>query len=330
MDIIINPTNKCNFGCTFCMAGDLKNKTLTSKETIELLNKYWKEPGMLIFNGGDPLMMDPQYYADIIEYTENKFSGLTTFISLTTNLYDWYQDPLKWNDILNHERVGVITSFQYGDKRRLKNGTKYTEAKFRKVITKFQDVFNYTPDFISVVDQNNQSSIFKTANLAKELGCRCKLNKILKLGRAKNEKYLPVYRLLYLYNKIIDKSLDQYVTNIHNLKNYFSDNFTYCPICRQCYHNIRVINNDKKVFPCGNLIAHPESYKYDLEAGADESKFSKENNMIKMQCFGCENYKLCNSCRTVIAEVHHMKDEENYCKQMKKIISILREKLNDN
>lgn len=327
MDIIINPTNKCNFGCSFCMAGNLKDRTLTSEDTIKLLDKYWTEPGILIINGGDPLMMDPQYYFEILDYTENKFNGRTTFISLTTNLYDWFINPDKWNSVLSHERVGVITSFQYGDKRRLKDGTIYNENKFTEVISKFQDTFNYTPDFISVVDNDNQLSTCKTAKLAKKLGCKCKLNKLLKLGRASHERYFPLYRLLLLYGKIIDQELDSYVSNIHNLKQYFTDKFTYCPICRQCYHDIRVINNDKKVYPCGNLIAHQEYYKYDLEAGAEEYRFAKENNMIKMQCLGCENYRLCNSCRSIISEVKYMKDEDNYCKQMKRIIPVLKEKL---
>ena len=39
MDLIINPTNKCNFSCDFCSARNLPNRTLTSKETITFLKK---------------------------------------------------------------------------------------------------------------------------------------------------------------------------------------------------------------------------------------------------------------------------------------------------
>lgn len=57
MDLIINPTNKCNFSCDFCSARNLPNRTLTSKETITFLKKYGHNIGMVIINGGDPLML---------------------------------------------------------------------------------------------------------------------------------------------------------------------------------------------------------------------------------------------------------------------------------
>lgn len=326
MDIIINPTNKCNFNCSFCMASDLEDKTLTIEKTIELLDKYYTEPGTIIINGGDPLMMDPQYYKDLLSYLNKKFDT-PSHLSLTTNLYDWYIHPEKWYDILNNKNVGVITSFQYGESRRLKTGRIYKVDLFRKVMSKFNETFHYTPDFISVVDENNQPCAYKTAKLAKDLGVKCKLNKIMTLGRAKYNKYFPWYRMFNIYINAIDKGLGKYISNISNLKSYFSSDGSYCPVCRKCYHGIRAINNDGKVYPCGNLTSDEVFNKYDLETGVSSDQFAKDYNMISFRCLFCENYKLCNSCRSIICEVKRFRDEENYCKQMKKIIPILKEKL---
>ena len=109
MDIILNPTNKCNFNCTFCLARKLKNSTLSIDHTIKLLKKYEKDLNILIINGGDPLMMPPDYYEKLLEYLNTLDHKV--FVSFTTNLLDWYLNPKKWHKILSNPNVGVLYSF---------------------------------------------------------------------------------------------------------------------------------------------------------------------------------------------------------------------------
>ena len=79
MELVLKPTYKCNFHCTFCSSNKLPKteidfKVLTSK-ILEL------KPKTIIVNGGDPLMMPPSFYYDLKSFLlEN---NLNTEISLT-------------------------------------------------------------------------------------------------------------------------------------------------------------------------------------------------------------------------------------------------------
>lgn len=322
MDIIINPTNKCNFKCDFCAASELCKQTLTSKKTISYLkkleNKY--SIGQVIINGGDPLVMSPDYYEDILKYLETLKHPVS--LSLTTNLWAFYKDPDKWVNILTNPRVGVITSFQYGTKRKIGNGKVFDEQKFRDVFNLFVDRIGYKPNFIAVIDKSNEFSVLPTVKLAKKLGIRCKINKAIIRGRQKD--YYPRYDMFKQYINIIDNGYRDYEMNIELITSYFTGGHTYCDIDRDCYHHLRVINPDGLMYTC-SYNAEAGIFKTNLDE-LDLNKFPITFNTIKMECTSCPNCNLCNSCRIYVQEVLDNNDVENYCKNMKEIIPQLKEK----
>jgi len=86
MDLIIKPTERCNFKCTFC-----SSTHITEDKTAELDHDYifkflkrYPETQTIIVNGGDPLMMSPEYYWEIIEHLDEINSSAT--VSFTSNL----------------------------------------------------------------------------------------------------------------------------------------------------------------------------------------------------------------------------------------------------
>ena len=105
MELIIKPTGRCNFNCKFCSANllNIKHQTKVPNELIKIIQTI--KPNSLIFTGGDPLLVGPEYYYEILSL--GNFS-----ISLTTNLKDYYIQPKKWIDLFKNERVGICTSFQ--------------------------------------------------------------------------------------------------------------------------------------------------------------------------------------------------------------------------
>ena len=105
MELIINPTNRCNFDCTFCSAYNLPKGDIDRKRLYNYIKCKRDEINIIIFNGGDPLMMEPEFYTNIIELTKDYNIPL----SLTTNLYDFYINPDKWIDLFKTKNVGVIT-----------------------------------------------------------------------------------------------------------------------------------------------------------------------------------------------------------------------------
>src|SRR5688500_13988520 len=119
MELIIKPTEACNFKCTFCSSTHLvenKASKLDISKIEQFLDRY-PETRTIIVNGGDPLMMPPEYYFQILDMIEKR--NLQTTLSFTTNLWAFYKNPDIWTELFRHPLVGVSTSFNYGETRRI-------------------------------------------------------------------------------------------------------------------------------------------------------------------------------------------------------------------
>lgn len=323
MDIILNPTNRCNFKCEFCAASNLMQSDQESEIVKRILKQYKDKLGQVIINGGDPLMMDPSFYFDLLDYLKTLDHYVS--ISLTTNLYDFYKRPNRWEELFKDKRIGVITSFQYGNKRKIGNGRVFDESLFMKIIDLFNYKIGYKPNFIAVIDQSNEYSILPTIRLAKNMGIKCKLNKAIVSGRQTD--YYPRYTIYKHYIDIIDNGLQEYEMNCELLYKYFKGFPTYCPIDRDCYKNLRVLNPDYSMTTCSYTA---ENYTREFAVGSKDSNtetFPNTYDSIKKECRKCPWFNLCNSCRIYIKEVKENKDTTNYCKEMKKILPVLKEKV---
>src|SRR5690606_38823236 len=98
MDLIIKPTQRCNFKCTFCSSTEIAasnnpESDLDVQKIRQFLNRY-PQTQSIIVNGGDPLMVSPDYYFEIIDWIRLK--ELPTRIHFCTNLWDYYLHPNKW------------------------------------------------------------------------------------------------------------------------------------------------------------------------------------------------------------------------------------------
>ena len=83
MDLIIKPTEACNFACTFCSSSylvDNKKAKLHLETVFEFLAKY-PNTNTIIVNGGDPTMMPVDYYWQLINHLDSK--NLKANISIT-------------------------------------------------------------------------------------------------------------------------------------------------------------------------------------------------------------------------------------------------------
>ena len=100
------------------------------KTTFTGQNSTIPQTKTIIVNGGDPLMVEPDYYWRIIDWLDEH--NYDTSISLTTNLWPFYKKPKKWTPLFNNDRVGVTTSFQYGGGRLKGDYTEFTEEDFWK------------------------------------------------------------------------------------------------------------------------------------------------------------------------------------------------------
>lgn len=321
MDLIIKPTQACNFKCTFCSSNNITNGcSLLSLETVfNFLTKY--KTDYIIVNGGDPLMVPPEYYYKIIEFiNKNK---LDTKITITSNLWDFFVHPDKWTDLFNHPIFSVCTSFQYGNARLKGDGTPFSEEDFMKIFYLFLEKTGRRLSFISVTTEENENRVIDTVLLAKDLGTTCKINPALQSGRT--SRYYPKHKMLQHYYNILCLGLKDYEFNTKAIFDHvvFGKN-DCCPYTRDCLNNIRAMNPEGVTHSCGAF-----NDDYYLRKSKKEKTYSIDNNehldlkkdfnFLKQECLSCKHFLYCNSCYKTISDIKMNNDVEIHCSEVKKV-----------
>lgn len=307
MILIVKPTSKCNFCCNFCSAKNLKIQH--SKKVPEFLKQQIKilSPEGIIITGGDPLMVNPSYYYELLDLTSCE-------ISFTTNLKDFYLNPDKWTSLFLNERINIGTSFQYGTGRLWDKDTPYTEEKFKEVMTLFKEKVGYTPSFIAVITEENEDKALDHVYLAKELGTQCRLNGVFSFG-ASNEDY-PRYKMVDIWLKVKELGLEEYI----NQSEFFYKGNCNLNTNLLCQNTIRVcwINQDGSITygNCEDQLAENMAHiEIDKEKPVPIPTNIPYKNLINKDCLTCELNRFCNGCR-----VNRLmaKKRPEYCKEMLK------------
>lgn len=332
MDLIIKPTEKCNFKCTFCSSTkitDDKTAELDHQHIFDFLKRF-PETNTIIVNGGDPLMMDPEYYQIILDHLdENDYQASVSF---TTNLYPFYKNPTKWMNIFSHRRVGVTTSFQYGGGRLKGDLTEYTEEDFWNVSNKFLTYFGYRPDFISVITEENEHDAIKNVELAKKMNVVCKLNyamssgppvmfKGIRMGQEGNPYLLA--NIYEIYVEIWKRGLAPWEFNTTQMMKRLKGHATCCPQNRECDGGIRTLQPSGDYYSCG-AFGDDRQYPIDFQAemaGATIRPLRHEFELQTMtdNCYGCPMFEICNGCKKTIKDHKDYGLTEIHCKKMKEL-----------
>ena len=199
--LIIKPSSLCNFSCNFCSTRKLN---IPQHDKVpQVLKDFIKEfkPNDLIVTGGEPLTNPRSYFEDLFELMDSL--NIEYEMSLTSNMVLWYENPEKYDYLINNPHVSIDTSFQYGIDRH--DGTVYTDDRFRKVCQAFKERYNKSLWFIYVVNEANAQYVRKACKLAKELDTCVKFNSQFPVGAA--TKYYPKYKLLDILLQLLDEGI---------------------------------------------------------------------------------------------------------------------------
>lgn len=319
MELIIKPTEACNFACTFCSSTELTEshkKTLDLKQIFLFLDRF-PETSTIIVNGGDPLMVSPSYYWDILKYIKEK--RLKTTLSFTTNLWGFYKNPKLWTKLFRHQRVGVCTSFNYGNTRRITKDRVFTEDIFWEVSNLFLDKIGYRPDFISVITDENEDSAIDNVRLAQKMNVECKLNYAMASGR--ESKPFLLAKIYKIYLKIIKENLTPWEFNTKELIKSMSQKWTICPRNRSCDSNIRCLQPDGDYYSCG-AFGDDKNYPINFKAEIQGEKIlpltqRPELSSLKSDCYSCPLFSLCNGCKKTISDLKSNNLVQQHCDAMK-------------
>lgn len=330
MDLIIKPTERCNFKCTFCSSTKIADSHVSELEASKVIEFLKANPDTetIIVNGGDPLMMPVEYYWEILSYIDQH--RLKTTLSLTTNLWGFYKSPQKWVNLFRHPNVGVCTSFQYGNSRLKGNLEPFTEEEFWRISDIFLALVGYRPTFIAVITEENQDTVIKTVELAKKMNVICKVNYANASGPVKYFKGIAIgnegkpFLLADIYSKyieILEAGLAPWEHNAQQMVKAIRNEPTICPISRRCDEGIRSLQPDDRYYSCGafgddNL--YPVDFKEDMVkriTGTLQNQL--ELFSMKEDCQTCPMFLLCNGCRKTIHDLKSCGRVEEHCMKMK-------------
>jgi sulfatase maturation enzyme AslB (radical SAM superfamily) len=327
MDLIIKPTQRCNFSCTFCSSTEIakSNKPIHDLDIVKVERFLDRFPNTqtIIVNGGDPLMVDPDYYWQIIDMLEKR--GMTNCtISFTTNLWDWWLHPTKWDELFRHPQVQICTSFHYGDSRQIRPGQILTEEIFLQLITKFKQDFGYYPSYIAVITEENKHLAINNVRLAKWLGIQCKINYAMASGR--EGKPFPLGDIYKIYMDIYEEGLapwEHSTTQMLARLKYLDT--TTCPQNRKCDEGIRnlqpVAEDGYEYGSCGSL-GDDREFPIDFEKEMAGEFFTPLQDTWELQfqkedCLSCPNFNICNGCYKTVKDLKEAGLVEHSCKLMK-------------
>lgn len=329
MCLVIKPLEACNFACDFCSSSylvDNKKERLHLEKIYAFLKRYPKTQVIFVV-GGDPLLMHPDYYEKLLSHIEE--NNYPTKLSITTNLWDWYKNPKKWEWFLKHPNVDVGTSFQYGEGRKITPTKVYTEEIFKNVYFKFKKEINKDLCFLAVIDDSNEHLALKHVYLAKELNTQCRL-----VWASQSGKSTSVYPMAKLFKIMLDiwkLGLTKYEQTAVSISEKMGGVEVACPMSRNCDHWMRSLNPDGRYFSCGPLnddLDKSNEINFENEVIKGDKFYlpiqsNKNLQVLKEECFTCPMFQTCNSCRKHIKDLKNSNKVEEHCSTMKSIMGEL-------
>lgn len=332
MDLVIKPTERCNFKCTFCSSTSIADDAgdELSLDQIKAFLVRFPETETIIVNGGDPLMMTPDYYQELLDYLDDE--NLDVIVSITSNLWPFYKKPERWRAVFQHPKFSVITSFQYGDKRLKGDFTPFTEEEFWKVSDCMLDICGYRPDFISVIDEDNADRVLDHVRLAREMEVECKANYAMSSGPSVEIKGRQMgnegslYLLADMYGHYVDiwkAGLTEWEYNTKQMVRKLRGELTTCPLSRQCDAGIRTLQPSGDYYSCP---AFADDKKYAIDFNSEMTgelttplQNDPEISVMKYSCYGCPMFSICNSCKKTTHDHKALGLVEHHCQKMKRL-----------
>lgn len=186
---VIELTEKCNLGCTFCLRPSFKNSVMSLKvleSTIKSLFKYEKERIDFIWHGGEPLILGLHFFEEIIKfqkkYNLNNIEIVNNVQTNATLLSDEFKKFLEMN------KFTIGTSIQ---------GPKYIhdctridlagKGTFKRVISKIKNL-DKKPSVITVLTKEILGKEEETYKILKKYSKGARISEYFPGGQIPNKK----------------------------------------------------------------------------------------------------------------------------------------------
>ena len=313
--IVIKPTNKCNFSCTYCYAASerLNSNNLSIEKArlianwIFLYSKITNAESIeLIWHGGEPLLVGIDFYSEILSYIDflGKRERIITEHSIQSNL-SLIND--KFINILKkyfNSSIGFSLDYNTGE-RKFNNGKdaqNFLVEKYKSIKEKGINI-----SAITIITPKNISDISGLYNFFKKIGCDFKCHrvfpptiKIRQLEKLYTDDFCYLNALIELFDLwFYDNNPTVEIINFVDIAtSLISGNPVTCSQGSDCQNNFLAISPDGTISPCGRFgvsEAYGNVFIDSPHTIIDNiSKKSLDKHYRFQKCDSCRFSVLCN------------------------------------
>jgi len=308
--IIVKPTYDCNMSCEYCSVEGHPTSPRMSRATVDKLFERVTDfcgtdiPIYLIWHGGEPLLMGPDFYRHIGEKTR-EYRGFNIVNALQTNatlLSD------EFIDVIVEHNFRVSTSIDgpaeiHNRSRRDRFG-KPTFERTMGAVARLK-ARGIPVGAIAVLTKSNKDYMPEIYGFFNEAQIHLRINPVQLHGKAASNRedvaitpkeygreMIKIFDMWY-HDPDARIMVDPFRVIIGNI---ITDSTYSCDFRRQCHAEVMSVSPAGGVYPCGQFNGNEDYYLGDIrEQGFDEILDSP--GMARLLQRVPENIAACRACR---------------------------------
>ncbi|WP_211206935.1 radical SAM protein [Thiobacillus denitrificans] len=309
--VILKPTKFCNADCAYCSAppdGHGRWSFDTFKRLMDNLAPHLTERAMLLWHGGEPMLMGPDFYWKAYEYASSLKPEIHFAMQTNILLYD----SARWRSVFADIMAGAIsTSFDPDGKRRtLKGSAEAYNARFwRKLDEVLGDGFE--PLVIGTYDEASAPLAMQMYETSLSYGDRAfdlRVNYAYPAGRSAGtgaaitpEAYADT--LLGLYERWMADAPGILITPLDQmLRKVLGEEISRCPWTKSCGGRFLSVEPNGDAYNCGEFSDMGEGYRFgnaftqpvqELLASVPARIIRRRAYSLPTDCQSCRHYHEC-------------------------------------
>ncbi len=272
--VIAKPTKFCNASCTYCSAppevnGAPKWSLDDWKFYFDRLHPYMADQSMILWHGGEPMLMGADWYRKACAYGRSIKPGIV--FSMQTNILAY--DTPRWKDVFAEEFGGSIsTSFDPDEVHREFKGS---ASLYSKIFNKRLDAMlkdGFRPKVIGTYTEETIDLAMTMYERSAALGDSAfdlRINYRYPAGRdsGRGEMLMPVTygrKLIEIYDRWISETPSFVVTPLDEmLKKVMGLEAMRCPWTRHCGGQFLGLEPNGDVYNCSEFAdLGDEEYRF--------------------------------------------------------------------
>ena len=316
INVLIQPTDKCNLDCPYCYKGDKANNMMTENLMFKILeesihyNTKRNNPTLFIWHGGEPSIMPTEFYRQAFDYTSSIRQEQKISHTIQSNGFKLREDFLN---LCAQNNISISISLDgpsnYHDNVRFTKDRKGSHESILKNIEKAKSKGIELGILMSITN-DNLKYIKEMFTYCKENGFSFGINPITSDLFSKHEglevsidKYLQacieVFDLWFNQKDNLIRANPGFgITQLILSQNRISD----CFLSENCQMTFISIDPNGNIYPC-NRFDNNEDYKFgninennleEIMTSPIRHRLLRRNGNNITKCLNCEIRKFCN------------------------------------